>query len=282
MEKTNTYPRPYFSDFESLVQRKHDKTGNKKRIQKILSKIKDSFEDYALVDEVPELLARQKATRTQKQALLSCFSGTKFQESLYAQFLGLSIPPGGTRKKIFCSYCRIRISEAWDHFLPSSLYPYYSAYPPNLVRTCTICNTAKGNRWVEHERATLHPYVDALDKVQFLKCQLTLVPNLSVSFSVDAPLGVDSHCEYTCEIAKLHFVNYGLEELYQGEAARIVGDLIILKRSINNTFGNPDIVLKEYILQKKKSLLTIGVGINNWELVLYQTFYEVNNLANYL
>jgi 5-methylcytosine-specific restriction endonuclease McrA len=281
MEKNNTNPQPYFSDFEALVQRKHN-TDDKKRLVKLLPKIKDSFEEYALVDEVPELLSRQKATKTQKQALHSCFSGAKFQEELYTKFLGVTVPPGETRKKILCSYCRTRISGAWDHFLPSSLYPYYSAYPPNLVRACTICNTAKGDRWVEYDRATLHPYVDAVDKVQFLQCQITLSPHVSVNFLVDVPVGVNSHGEYTAEIAKRHFVNYELAELYQGESVRIIGDLVILSRAIKNTSGNPTVLVNEYMLQKNNSLISAGAGINNWERVLYEALLNVNNLANYL
>jgi hypothetical protein len=281
MENYKINPQPYFADFEALVQRKHD-TDDRKRLLKLLPKIQNSFDDYALVDEVPELLSRQKAAKTQKQALHSCFSGAKFQEELYSKFLGIYVPPGGTRKKILCSYCRVRFSGAWDHFLPSSLYPYYSAYPPNLVRACTICNTAKGDRWVEHERATLHPYVDAVNNVQFLQCHITLTPHVSVNFSVFAPVGVDSHCEYTAEIAKRHFINYELAELYLGESVRIIGDLAIWKRSIQSTSGNPVVVINQYLLDKKNSLINSGVGINNWERVLYEALLNANVLANYL
>ena len=40
-----------------------------------------------------------------------------------------------------CPYCSQRLIKTLDHYLPKSIYPYFSVTPINLVPACRDCNT---------------------------------------------------------------------------------------------------------------------------------------------
>lgn len=283
MKRINYNTQVYYSDFEALVERKHDSNGDKARLKKILPKIEASFDEFNSKKYCLENVFQHKGVfTTQKAALMSCFSGEKFQRELYSVFLGVDVPDGSTKKRQYCCYCQERFSAAWDHFLPASTYAYFSAYPPNLVRACVECNSAKSNKWVTGTRETLHPYFDDIDGFNFLECTLRLAPQLAARFKIVSPIPSSPYIQHIGKIAELHFKNYGLDDLYGFEAARKIGDLVTFYKSSAGNFINGEKLIKNYIVSKICELVDSGSGINEWELVLYLELFFVDDICNYL
>jgi hypothetical protein len=79
-----------------------------------------------------------------------------------------------------------------DHHLPQSRYAEYAIFPLNLVGNCGDCNTRKSDRPVETaEDAFIHPYLDVLPPVAFLKFSIELTDSAiiaTVGFDQDAPI----------------------------------------------------------------------------------------------
>lgn len=60
-----------------------------------------------------------------------------------------------------CPYCGFGEISEIDHFLPKSIYPEFSVFYFNLVPSCHICNSKKGNK----KNICIHPYLEDIKDI---------------------------------------------------------------------------------------------------------------------
>lgn len=60
-----------------------------------------------------------------------------------------------------CPYCGFGEISEIDHFLPKSIYPEFSVFYFNLVPSCHICNSKKGNK----KNICIHPYLENIKDI---------------------------------------------------------------------------------------------------------------------
>lgn len=60
-----------------------------------------------------------------------------------------------------CPYCGFGEISEIDHFLPKSIYPEFSVFYFNLVPSCHICNSKKGNK----KNICIHPYFEDIKDI---------------------------------------------------------------------------------------------------------------------
>lgn len=95
----------------------------------------------------------------------------------------LTTTKDGERESSLCPYCQIRDAEDLDHYIPRSLYPFFSMNPINLIPICSKCNKLKSDNWLENgNRQILNYYTDKIFNEQFLFVELVSIDNSTPTF----------------------------------------------------------------------------------------------------
>jgi 5-methylcytosine-specific restriction endonuclease McrA len=72
-----------------------------------------------------------------------------------------------------CQYCNIGEPNTFDHYLPQTDFPEFSALSINLIPCCSKCNTEKGEEWLLlGNRKIINYYYDTLPNIQYLSCTI--------------------------------------------------------------------------------------------------------------
>lgn len=89
-----------------------------------------------------------------------------------------------------CQYCNIGEPNTFDHYLPKSDFPEFSALSINLIPCCSACNTAKDDNWKLHgKRSIINFYYDTLPTASYLNCSIVYEKNVpQAEFSVSSPI----------------------------------------------------------------------------------------------
>lgn len=87
-----------------------------------------------------------------------------------------------------CPFCNISESSTLDLYLPEEHVPEFPILPPDLVPSCTVCNTLKRDQVVEEGadvRMFLHPCYDTMPDEAFLDVRTRLEDDaLVISYRV--------------------------------------------------------------------------------------------------
>lgn len=115
-----------------------------------------------------------------------------------------------------CPFCGIGESSTLDHYLPKEQYPEFSVFPMNLVPSCAVCNTRKGDRILDERtmaRMFLHPYYDVVPDMAFLEVCTSMQANaLILSYRLTQPDGMGPE---TFQHLRSHFIELDLADRYR-------------------------------------------------------------------
>ncbi|CAO4193994.1 hypothetical protein [Methylorubrum extorquens] len=265
-------PTGNFSDqFDNAIESKRD-SDFRQSLQSLEKEIKLRYGEYENFNRHLELVKEITRSLPEFEALASCYTSTlkvsllkDLQSRLDDKFriAGYEKP-----KSIRCPYCQIHIARRWDHFLPSSKYPDFFLYPPNLIYVCEVCNSdIKKNGLVCHPRSTLSPYHDDISAVSLLQCDVQVADEISVSFSICDDV-VDG---YIAQIARRHFDSYRLNDKFIAESGSKLADLMREHSFARSIIGRPmtQPELTELITGHLDQVGTTLTGPNHWEYSLW-------------
>jgi hypothetical protein len=122
-----------------------------------------------------------------------------------------------------CQYCNIGEPTTFDHYLPQSDFPEFSALSINLIPCCPTCNTAKSSQWrFNGRRKFINFYYDALPNVSYLTCSIVYIKNVPKAvFTVNAAvIPANMRQEITT-----HFTVLKLAERYLGKSNSEITDV---------------------------------------------------------
>jgi hypothetical protein len=152
-----------------------------------------------------------------------------------------------------------------DHHLPQSRYAEYAIFPLNLVGNCGDCNTRKSDRPVETaEDAFIHPYLDVLPPVAFLKFSIELTDSAiiaTVGFDQDAPI----EDEQLKTRIRLQLERIVINTLLKGEIAEFLTEKANV---ITDAFGEPSPQAVEDFLLRSAASADMTYGRSSWQSAL--------------
>lgn len=135
----------------------------------------------------------------------SCYAKSKNLSSLKVEIIDAQ----DDSLKAECQYCNIGEPNTFDHYLPQVLFPEFSAISVNLVPCCSLCNTKKGESWLEHRNRTIISYYyDSLPVSEYLLCDIHYRNNIPIAeFQIDSNrIPVDIRNVVTSHYAKLRLL----------------------------------------------------------------------------
>ena len=105
-----------------------------------------------------ETIRSSSAMQLIASSLRSCYDGeTKRLRELKDSIAGVQ----GVRVLKYCPLCGITSVATHDHYMPASLFPEFAVHPLNLVPCCFMCNSTKGDDWLDEDgnRLYMHTYL---------------------------------------------------------------------------------------------------------------------------
>ncbi|MEA5115400.1 MAG: hypothetical protein VB050_15400 [Geobacteraceae bacterium] len=267
--------------FRDLVSRKG--TGTVRTLLEGMSAtIQQRYSEYHDHRTRPEQISSPNRTTAQYEALKSCYvNSRKFKAELLA-----TLHPGSDVRLPRCPYCQLHPATRWDHFLPSKKYPDFFVYPPNLVRSCSVCNDdIKKDQHVAPTRKTVHPYFDPLSNHQYLKCTVRIIDNrINIKFNISTDNQSPNYSTYVAAVVGKHFKTFGLARKFEAEACEKLGALLVTVTGLARTdrlcpsARQITSIIEEYI----RDLRRRGEGPNNWEIVFWSAITEAGGITDFL
>lgn len=260
------------SDFlDKVIQSKRAKKNDitppyKERITTLSSRIKEHFEEYEDCFErnnLENLTPRHSYNSEEEKDIkeLYSYSSTHFKQ-LRKNILTLD----GNRQLDTCQYCTIDSISSFDHIAPQSIFPQFSAHPKNLFPACSICNTKKGNAWLNQnsELHVLNLYLDILPETQYLFVKITKEDDsFSVSFFLENRNNI---CPELFQKIENHYTTLNLLERFSHKASGIISEFeTTIKNFLKDSLTLEDIIQTLSQITADKSRIT---GLNHYKNVI--------------
>lgn len=141
----------------------------KERLDRLSEYVFDRYTKYEeLLPDLQGISDSEITNIEDKNALESCYNRN---EKGYLEGFVVSkiISQQTVQHKNSCPYCGIDKPRTIDHYLPKSIYPEFSIFPPNLIPCCGYCNSKKKDRWQKNgERLFINLYYDDIPNDKFL------------------------------------------------------------------------------------------------------------------
>ena len=161
-----------------------------------------------------------------------------------------------------CQYCNIGEPNTFDHYLPKSDFPEFSAFSKNLVPCCFVCNNEKGDDWlIAGSPVTVSLYYDHLPAVQYLNCVITYrrhlpVANYTVNTAViPAPMA---------GIIANHYTELKLLTRYSERSNSIITDVL---EAIQPQAGHLTKLQIQTQLRTEAAAMQVSRGLNYWRAI---------------
>lgn len=271
----------HIAELQAIISRKDDNpVPRRTTLTAIFQRLRNRYNEFLDHRHTLERVTLIPRTVDEIEALGSCYkSGTKFYRSLLApDFREYAAPLPR------CPYCQIEIARTWDHFLPSSQYPDFFVFRPNLVRVCHHCNERKGDTHVSPIRQTIHPYFDALSDVRYLACDVEYDQQLTLTFRIDSDITHPDYDPNVEGVVQEHFRVYGLERIFRAEASSKVTSLVAQARLCEQVKGMaPDQATIDLIVNGELiALARRGNHLNHWETAFWNGARACPDLLTYV
>ncbi|WP_147148380.1 HNH endonuclease [Reyranella soli] len=177
-----------------------------------------------------------------------------------------------------CPYCNLGENWEYDHFLPKSIFPEFTLYPPNLIPICKSCNGKKLARYRENgERLFLYVPFELDGASDLLSISVAYVPKLRVSYALTNSGAVSSE---TFAVLNRHFDALNLERRYARQASSLIARLRRQFRSKNS------LALGRRRLRKRLTQMAIDSELrcppNHWEVVLLSHLAATNDFVDHV
>lgn len=169
-----------------------------------------------------------------------------------------------------CPYCSLDTTAQIDHYLPSSKYPEFALYGPNLLPICPVCNQSKGTSVVDASQRRLFLMVsdDEAIRERVLKAMVAMVPQPHITFTIDQSAAVSAS---DLALIQRHFHRLGLATRYRRRAHSL---LAALKRRLSEVLKGRDLSkrreLTRRIISDGRDIALMEEPTNGWRVALYR------------
>lgn len=264
-------------DWYAKIVENKDPSPSKDYLEQITNNIKIRFDEYLdKFNSVGLINIADSEYPNNHSGLLSCYKS----EGNNLKLLKKEIKDNQEDDiKGICQYCGILKPKTYDHYLPISIYPEFSALAINLVPCCKDCNGKKKSYWKENqERGIINFYIDKIPNTRFLYGNVIFILGIPhVEYYLKNPDN-GSNANFFNIVLK-HYLRLELLELYKEESSDELGEIIrTFKIYIQNTSLES---LRTNLLTDALQLQT-QFGINYWRAVLRLTLSESDIFLNYL
>ncbi|WP_448723777.1 HNH endonuclease [Pseudomonas farris] len=220
---------------------------------------------------------RQEWDPHTKSALQSCYDGPTARLNDLKDEILESLRVHAEVNLQRCAYCMLSEPITWDHYLPKSFYPEFSAYHANLIYTCFGCNHKKHDKFSETELIYSHPYYTIASDTPILHCTISIQDN---QLSIDYYCAGEGAHEVAGRIAHEHFLRLGLNNRFKGEASSLISGFIGEVRALFQ--GNISQDSLKNLLHAKYIESQAHLGINAWDARLWHGLNQCTGFIGYI
>ncbi len=168
----------------------------------------------------------------------------------------------------FCPYCGTTTNTTHDHYLPANDFPEFAVHALNLVPCCSLCNTIKGDRWIDQngQRLFINFYLDDIPDGTYLHADLVTRPRFD---TVGARFRIEQgELELEeWELIRHHYDRLGLIERYNENANDEIAGML-RDAATHIEAGGPD--ARRFLARQGERSRDV-FGQNNWRAVLLAT-----------
>ncbi|NCP23824.1 MAG: HNH endonuclease [Erythrobacter sp.] len=165
----------------------------------------------------------------------------------------------------FCPYCGTTTNTTHDHYLPATDFPEFAVHALNLVPCCSLCNTIKGDRWIDQagQRIFINFYLDDIPDALYLHVDLITRPGFD---TVGARFRIEEgELELEeWELIRHHYDRLGLIERYDDNANDEIAGML-RDAATHVEAGGPD--ARRFLARQAAKSCNV-FGQNNWRAVL--------------
>lgn len=164
-----------------------------------------------------------------------------------------------------CQYCGILSPDTFDHYLPKSQYPEFSAFALNLLPCCQKCNGKKSTIFlVSGERQFLNLYFDILPQTKFLNVKLTKWKESSIAnYWLDFSSCISTD---TQKLVECHYKRLELLERYREKSPEALSEM---RSWIQCHHRNSSVEKIQEYLKDEANRLANRFSPNYWKAVLH-------------
>ncbi|MDR5666104.1 hypothetical protein [Burkholderia cenocepacia] len=237
----------------------------------------DRCNQYDQALEGMRTLQRREWDEEIKSALQSCYDGSTIPLNELKDGILEELRSQAEINLQRCAYCMLNEPATWDHYLPKTWFPEFSAYHANLVYVCFGCNNRKHDDFNDRDLIYCHPYYTVINDVAILHCVVSVIDD---RLSIDYYCAAEGEHEEAGRIAQQHLTLLGLGARFKSEAASLVGGLIgELRTSFPN--GVSEHVLA-VLLRAKYAEAQAHLGVNAWDARLWHGLNQCADFIVYL
>ncbi|ANY75965.1 hypothetical protein BBD41_27200 [Paenibacillus ihbetae] len=264
---------PQLDSFEVYMQIKDNARDpdKKKRLIDLENKVFSRYEVYqSKVNNLESISESDITDEDDIKALESCYTRNKdgyLEGEVVATIIALQSP----QHKNSCPYCGMDKPRTIDHYLPKSIFPEFSIYPPNLIPCCGYCNSKKSKKWLKNgQRLFLNFYYDQIVTTKFLYASLifnqnTTEPRVEFELRNSANISQNQFRLISSHYEELNLLNE-LSEYVEEELSNIYDEISY----------NTHLPENQHIesLRMKKDSFVRKYGVNYWKASLYDAIID--------
>lgn len=262
--------------YSNIVANKHD-SDIKTNLEEISDDVENRFNEYVNKFSPNQLINIDDSQYIENHpGLVSCYKS----EGDVLKLLKKEIKDNQDDDlKGLCQYCGILKPKTFDHYLPISKYPEFSALAINLVPCCKDCNGKKHNYWKENqERGIINFYIDNIPNSQFLFGNVIFISGIPhVEYQLLNPNNIIN--SFFFDIAKKHYKRLELLQLFKDTSTDELGEMI---RMFKIYVANPTLEELRQKLNIDANQLQLQFGLNYWKAVMRLTLSQSEPFLNYL
>lgn len=277
MKNLNNISTDSLIDWYTTIVENKAPSDVKDYLEQITDEIENRFNEYINKFSSIDLISIEDSEYPQNHpGLVSCYKS----EGNTLKLLKKTIKDNQDNDlKGLCQYCGILKPKTYDHYLPISIYPEFSALAINLIPCCKDCNGKKKNYWKENgNRGIINFYIDNIPNSQFLFGNVVFVTDIPhVQYHLRNPNNNINPSFYN--IVLKHYSRLELFELYKEESTEELSEII---RIFKIYLENASLESLRSNLMTDALQLQSQFGINYWRAVLRLTLAESDIFLNYL
>jgi hypothetical protein len=162
-----------------------------------------------------------------------------------------------------CQYCNIGEPNTFDHYLPQTDFPEFSALSINLIPCCSKCNTAKGEGWLWFgNRKVINYYYDILPNLDYLNCSIIYKGTIpQARFTLN-------HAIIPANIREIIVNHFALLKLSDRYKQRSNSEIIDVLNAIRPYVGQISRLQVQQNLQMEARGMKTNKGTNYWRAIL--------------
>lgn len=277
MKNLNNISTDSLIDWYATIVENKDPSDVKDYLEQITDDIENRFNEYIDKFSSSDLISIEDSEYPQNHpGLVSCYKS----EGNTLKLLKKAIKDNQDNDlKGLCQYCGILKPKTYDHYLPVSIYPEFSALAINLIPCCKDCNGKKHNYWKENgNRGIINFYIDNIPNSQFLHGNVVFVYGIPhIQYQLRNPNNNIDPSFY--DIVLKHYSRLQLFELYKEESTDELSEII---RIFKIYLENPSLESLRTNIITDALQLQSQFGINYWRAILRLTLSESDIFLNYL